>query len=106
MIHKALRLIRTFHNLKQKELAEALKLSASYVNEIEHGKKQVTIETLQKYSDYFKIPASSLLYFAEQTHRRTEKEQGGNPIATKAIKMLDWIETITRDEEDDDKVPT
>jgi transcriptional regulator with XRE-family HTH domain len=104
MIHKALRLIRAFHNLKQKELADALKLSASYVNEIEHGKKQVTIETLQKYSNYFQIPLSSLLYFAEQTTKRTEGSRDSNPIAIKALKMLDWIDTITSEEEDEDQV--
>jgi transcriptional regulator with XRE-family HTH domain len=99
MINDALRLIRVFHNLKQKDLADALKLSPSYVNEIEHGKKQVTIEVLQKYSDYFRIPVSSLVYFAEQKDRKTGKREA-NPIAAKAIKMLDWIETITRDNDE------
>jgi transcriptional regulator with XRE-family HTH domain len=104
MIHDALRLVRAFHNLKQKELADALKLSPSYVNEIEHGKKQVTIETLQKYSNYFQIPLSSLLYFAEHTIKGIERNRDANPIATKALKMLDWIEAITRENEDEDKV--
>ena len=103
MINEALRLVRVFHNLKQKDLADVLKLSASYLNEIESGKKQVTMEVLQKYSDYFKIPASSLLYFAEQKNKHSG-ESVANPIATKAIKMLDWIETITRDDEDEVKV--
>jgi len=101
MINEALRLARIFHNLKQKELAEALNLSPSYLNEIESGKKQVTMETLQKYSDHFKIPVSSLLYFAEQ-RKRSGTKRSANPIAAKALKMLDWIETITRD--DDEKV--
>ena len=98
MINEALKLVRIYHNLKQKELAEALSLSPSYVNEIESGKKQVTIDVLEKYSRYFKIPTSSLLYFAEQKSRQGEKRQV-NLIAAKAIKMLDWIETITRDNE-------
>ena len=101
MINDALRLARVFHNLKQKELAEALDLSPSYLNEIESGKKQVTMEILQKYSAHFKIPVSSLLYFAEQQKRSGTKPLA-NPIAAKALKMLDWVETITRD--DDDKV--
>lgn len=101
MINDALRLARVFHNLKQKELAEALDISPSYLNEIESGKKQVTMEILQKYSDHFKIPVSSLLYFAEQ-QKRSGTKAPANPIAAKALKMLDWVETITRD--DDDKV--
>lgn len=101
MINDALRLARVFHNLKQKELAEALDLSPSYLNEIESGKKQVTMEILQKYSNHFKIPISSLLYFAEQ-QKRSGAKPSANPIAAKALKMLDWVETITRD--DDNKV--
>ena len=103
MIHEALKLARVFHNLKQKELAEALDLSPSYLNEIESGKKQVTLETLQKYSDHFKIPVSSLLYFAEH-QKGSGSKPSTNPIASKALKMLDWVETITRD--DDEKIPT
>jgi transcriptional regulator with XRE-family HTH domain len=99
MINEALRLARIFHNLKQKELAEALHLSPSYLNEIEAGKKQVTMEILQRYSSYFRIPISSLLYFAEQKSK-TGGKRAPNPIAVKALKMLDWVDTITRDDED------
>lgn len=103
MINDALRLVRVFHNLKQKDLAEALELSPSYLNEIESGKKQVTMEVLQRYADHFRIPASSLLYFAERKDKSGEK-LAANPIAAKALKMLDWVETITREEEDEEKV--
>ena len=98
MINDALKLVRVYHNLKQKQLAEALELSASYLNEIVSGKKQVTMDVLEKYSKFFKIPTSSLLYFAE--HKGLHGEKTVNPIAAKAIKMLDWVETITRDDED------
>ena len=66
MINDALKLVRVYHNLKQKDLADALNLSPSHLNEIESGKKQVTLEVLEKYSKFFKIPPSSLLYFAER----------------------------------------
>lgn len=101
MINEALKLVRVYHNLRQNQLAAALRLSPSYLNEIESGKKQVTIDVLEKYSQFFKIPVSSLLYFAEQKGRHTGKS-GQNPIAAKAIKMLDWIDTITRDAQDDE----
>jgi len=103
MIGDALRLVRVFHDLKQNQLAKALGISPSYLNEIEVGKKQVTMDVLQKYSEYFRIPVSSLLYFAEKKDH--QRGHGGNPIAEKALKMLDWVETITR-EEDEEKVPT
>ena len=103
MINDALKLVRVYHNLKQKQLAEALELSPSYLNEIESGKKQVTMDVLEKYSKFFKIPTSSLLYFAERKGRHGEKNVV-NPIAAKAIKMLDWVDTITRDIAEDEKV--
>jgi len=103
MINEALKLVRVYHNLNQKKLADALELSPSYLNEIESGKKQVTMDVLEKYSHYFKIPTSSLLYFAEQKSRH-DGHRRVNPIAAKAIKMLDWIETITRDNEDESKI--
>lgn len=102
MINEALRLARVFHNVKQKDLAKELEVSPSYLNEIESGKKQVTMEILQKYADYFRVPPSSLLYFAEQKDQAGKK--AANPIATKALKMLEWIETITRDNGDEKKV--
>lgn len=102
MINDALRLVRVFHNVKQKDLAIALGLSPSHLSEIESGKKQVTMELLEKYAEYFKIPASSLLYFAEHRNKRGAK-QPPHPIAAKAVQMLQWLETITRDDGQDDE---
>jgi transcriptional regulator with XRE-family HTH domain len=106
MINEALRLVRLFHNLKQKDLADALGLSPSHLSEVESGKKQVTMELLEKYADYFKIPASSLLYFAEHRNKRGHKRPV-HPVAAKALQMLDWLETITRDDKasDEESVP-
>jgi transcriptional regulator with XRE-family HTH domain len=103
MINDALKLVRVYHNLKQKELATALDLSPSHLNEIESGKKQVTMEILEKYSLFFKIPTSSLLYFAERKGKNGKKGSI-NPIATKALKMLEWIDSITTDKKDEAKI--
>ncbi|HTS16559.1 MAG TPA: helix-turn-helix transcriptional regulator [Verrucomicrobiae bacterium] len=98
MMNKALTLIRVFHNLKQKDLAESLGVSPSFLSEIESGKKQPTVDMLQKYADHFRIPVSSLVYFSEQMDKGGQR--ANNPIAAKALRMLEWLDTITRDEED------
>lgn len=103
MIGEALRLVRVFHNMKQKDLAKTLDVSPSYLNEVESGKKQVTIDLLQRYSSFFDIPVSSLLYFAERKDKHNSRPTV-NPIAKKALKMLDWLDTITRDTDDEHKV--
>ena len=53
MLSEALRLIRTFHDLKQKQLAEQIGLSRSYISEIEKGHKIPTLDVIEKYSTRF-----------------------------------------------------
>lgn len=70
MLHKALRLIRVFHDLKAAELAAKLKVSRSYLSEIERGKKRPTLELIGKYSKAFNLPASTIVYFGEALRPR------------------------------------
>ena len=102
MIHRALKLLRSYHNLKQKDLAARLGLSPSHLSEIESGSKPVSYELLEKYSKVFDIPVSSITLFAEAA-------QSGQPkgiqaaIADKALRMLEWLETISRYDNDSPK---
>jgi len=82
--------MRVFHDVNQTELAEQLGISKSYLSELESGKKQVTLELLQRYATIFKMPVSSLLFFAEQVEGGA-KEKARASIARKAIKMLEWM---------------
>ncbi|HDL8012642.1 TPA: helix-turn-helix transcriptional regulator, partial [Yersinia enterocolitica] len=66
MINRALKTIRLFHNIKQSELADKLCISKSYLSELESGKKTVSFDILEKYSNNFDIPVSSLVFFAER----------------------------------------
>ncbi len=66
MINDALRMIRVFHDVSQKELAARLQIAPSYLSEIEAGKKQPTYQLLEHYATEFKIPLSSILFFSEQ----------------------------------------
>ncbi len=90
MQHEALRLVRVFHDINQTTLAERLHISKSYLSEIESGKKQVTLELLQRYADTFGMPLSSLLFFAEQVGSGAH-EKVRTAIAAKALKMLEWM---------------
>lgn len=90
MQHEALRLVRVFHDMNQTTLAERLQISKSYLSEIESGKKQVTLDLLQKYAEIFGMPLSSLLFFAEQVESGV-RERLRSSIAGKVIKMLDWM---------------
>jgi transcriptional regulator with XRE-family HTH domain len=95
MIHRALKLLRNYHNLKQKDLAEKLQVSPSHLSEIESGQKTVTFELLMKYAVIFDVPVSSIALFAERVDgsRTNRLEQS---VAEKALRMMEWLETITR----------
>lgn len=95
ILHDALRLVRVYHDYSQTKLAEELGVSKSYLSEIESGKKNVSIELLDKYSGVFNIPVSSLLFFAEKIDGSNLSETSRKYIASKAIKMLDWFAIIS-----------
>lgn len=93
MLHRALRLLRTYHQIKQFELAKDLGISNSYLSEIEKGDKSVSFELLEKYAEIFKLPVSSILLFSEQIEG--EGRHGGKlriMAADKILRLLEWIE--------------
>lgn len=97
MLNEALKLIRVFHNLKQGALADKLDIAQSHLSEIEAGSKQPTMELLEKYSAVFGMPVSSILYFAEKKDSKSP-DTVSDAIAAKALQMLSWVDTITRDQ--------
>ncbi|RDI14793.1 helix-turn-helix transcriptional regulator [Comamonas sp. AG1104] len=94
MLHRALRLLRTYHQLSQIELAKRLGISNSYLSELEKGDgKEPSLELLAKYAEIFKMPISSILLFSEQI------ESGGKPgtklrvaAADKILRLLEWLD--------------
>ena len=104
VLSEALRLIRVFHDLKQAELAERLRISKSYLSEIEGGKKQPKIELIERYSSEFGIPSSSILFFAESLESpsgsATAAHRARGVIARKVIRFLELIEDRTANAEE------
>ena len=97
MLSEALRLIRVFHDMKQQEAADKLGLSKSYVSELENGKKAPSVEVIQKYSEAFGIPASSILFFSENLDDPSRAQKAKSAIAGKVLQFLSLIEARTAD---------
>lgn len=99
MLPEALRLLRVFHDMKQGELAEKLGLSKSYISEIENGNRTPSLDVIEKYAEYFRIPASSILFFAEQLEdahlKKSTPQRARRAIASKIINFLRLIEERT-----------
>lgn len=91
MLSRALRLMRVFNDMSQKDLAEKLGISKSMISEIESGKKNSTIELLNKYSEVFDIPVSSIIFFSETLSQNTKSEQLREFVSSKIIAMLEMI---------------
>lgn len=104
MLNRALRLLRTYHQLSQQELAKRLEVSNSYLSEIEKGAKTPSMEVLQKYSALFKMPLSSILLFSESLE--ADRKPGSRlrvAAADKVLKLLEWLddrETVSKSPED------
>lgn len=96
MLNEALRLLRTFHDLKQADLADRLGVGRSYISELESGAKTPSMDVLKRYSDNFNVPVSSIMFFAENVEEsegrsnRIAKAKGA--IATKIIRFLQAID--------------
>ncbi|MBG9791041.1 hypothetical protein ABD76_00185 [Paenibacillus dendritiformis] len=92
MFGEALRLVRSFHDMNQSELAKALGISRSYLSEIESGKKVPSLDLLQKYASQFDIPLSALVFFSEQIDEPERDRKVRNLLGGKAMSLLQWIE--------------
>jgi transcriptional regulator with XRE-family HTH domain len=92
MLNEALRLIRVFHDMKQAEAAKALGVSASYLSEVEKGKKKPTLELVERYAETYRIPASSIMYFSENMGQARAVEAARTAVAGKIIKLMQFLE--------------
>ncbi len=92
MLQRALKMLRAYHHISQKDLAQKLDISNSHLSEIESGKKSPSIELLSKYSDFFKIPTSSILLFSEHINTDQNKvDKIRQVVANKILRILEWM---------------
>jgi transcriptional regulator with XRE-family HTH domain len=90
MYDRALKTIRQYHRLSQADLADQLAMSKSYLNEIERGRKEPSLEILRKYAKRFDLKLSSLMLFAERSENSTY-DRARVFAADKVLKMLEWM---------------
>ena len=91
MLHRALKLIRESHGITLTEAANELGFSKSHLSELESGKKTPSLEFIQKYSEHFDIPASSILFFSESLDDN-ERKFASKTRRFLSKKILDLLE--------------
>lgn len=92
MLGEALRLIRVYHDLKQKQAAERLGVSTSYLSEIERGQKTPTLDIIERYARTFDMPISAIMFFAESLDRKGTLDQARTFVAGKVLSLLQFLE--------------
>jgi len=91
MLYDALRMIRIFHDVQQKELAGRLHIAPSYLSEIEKGKKQPSLQLLQEYAEIFRMPLSSILFFSERMEDGNPADRVRLNVSGKVLALLKFI---------------
>ncbi len=89
MLHRALKLLRTSHDFKQKELAKKLEISASHLSEIESGQKSPSLALLERYGQVFGMPVSSIIFLAENFERPPQNRK--TFVFLKVVALLDFL---------------
>lgn len=103
MIHRALKLLRKYHGLKQKDLASRLNISPSFLSEIEKGTKTVSYEMLESYAAVFDIPVSSIAMFSEISQGAGDSDSLKARITRKAVQLLEWLDATSEFHDDSNK---
>ena|SRR5882672_5448789 len=88
MINESLRVLRLYWGKSQADLAGELGVSQSYLSEVERGRKDVTFELLQRYSERLRVPMSSLMLFAEKMEGSPPPTKGRVFVASKVLGLL------------------
>ena len=96
MINRVLKLTRVYHNMSQVELAQKLEIAQSNLWRIEAGYNKPSLQTLEKYSQIFGIPVSSILLFSETVENKTKASDVVFKCREKVIKILEWIADIEK----------
>jgi transcriptional regulator with XRE-family HTH domain len=97
MINEALRLLRLYCGLSQADMAKKLSITQSMVSDIEGGRKSVSMDLLEAYSDAVGVRMSQLLFFAEEIEGQPIARRGQLIVADKVLKLLEKLKPADRE---------
>ena len=90
-VAEALKLLRVYHGATQAELSEAFPIGRPYISQLEDGRERICLFALERYSEYFNIPISSIFYIAEHLPDASvgARRPSPNPHATRILD-IEW----------------
>lgn len=87
MLGNTLKRLRGIYGYSAKEMSELLGISSSYLSEIENGKKKVSMDLLERYSDLFGLRVSTLVRFSED-YEDAELNNAGQKFITSLMSKV------------------
>ena len=102
MIGETLRLLRVFNDYTMTEMSQKVGLSQSYISELENGKKQPSLEVIEKYATVFDMKPSTVLLFSEtleidQVNNQDKKQR----VARAGMRLLKILEKLGKLDEEE-----
>lgn len=94
MLGRTLKKLRGIYGYSAREMSSLLRISSSYLSEIENGKKEPSLLVLQRFADVFGLKMSTLLRFSEQ-YECAEKEGKGQFFITELMGRI--IDSFSRE---------
>jgi transcriptional regulator with XRE-family HTH domain len=89
---RALKLVRSYHDLSQIDLAGRLGISRSYLSEVEAGRKTPSMDLLSQYSQELSVPLSTLMLVSEGFEAGTVTGRMKKSATDKALRFLEWVD--------------
>jgi len=87
MLGNTLKRLRGIYGYSAKEMSELLGISSSYLSEIENGKKKVSMDLLERYSELFGLRVSTLVRFSED-YEDAELNNAGQKFITSLMSKV------------------
>ena len=87
MLGNTLKRLRGIYGYSAKEMSELLGISSSYLSEIENGKKKVSMDLLECYSELLALRVSTLVRFSED-YEDAELNNAGQKFITSLMSKV------------------
>lgn len=85
-LSEAVRLLRVYSDISQGDIAVNLQFQNNVISQIENGRREITLKTLEKYAEFFKIQVKDITFFAEQIKTNKNIKKDVFDIIMKSVK--------------------
>lgn len=96
-----IRSLRALRSISQEELAYGAGIDRRYLSDVENGKRNISLDVLERFASYFNIPLSRFIHMAESGGPFSDVDQLKESLIEKGfenavvLEAPDFIEAVT-----------